>query len=464
MASVIFSLSSFVLITLGVLAALFVNPSCSTSRRALDLHDHGLQMQNGFKVTLKHVDYGKNLTKLERLQRRIKRGRTRLQRLNAMKLKGSASPDSHTRVESPVHAGVGEFLMTLSIGTPAKSFSAIVDTGSDLIWTQCEPCKNCYKQPTPIFNPKKSSTFSEVSCTSELCDALPSSKCTNKNCEYYYTYGDSSSTEGILATETFSFGDDDHSDVSIHKIGFGCARDNEGGGFNQGAGLVGLGRGTLSLVSQLKEPKFSYCLTSVDDTHSTSTLLMGSLASLNSTTSSSDVANIKTTPLIKNPSLSTFYYLSLEGITVGGTRLPIKKDTFALGDDGGGGLIIDSGTTLTYLAEDAYDAVVKEFTSQMELPVKDAIDTVGLDLCFELPEDATKVEVPKLVFHFKDADLELPSENYMIADSDVGVICLALGGAGDMSVFGNYQQQNILVLHDLVKETISFVPTKCDQL
>ncbi|KAM5558393.1 aspartic proteinase nepenthesin-1 [Rosa sericea] len=464
MASMILSWLSFVLITLGVLGALFVNPSCSTSRRALDLHDHGLQVQSGFKVTLKHVDSGKNLTRLERLQRRIKRGRKRLQRLNAMKLKSSTSPDSHTQVETPVHAGLGEFLMTLSIGTPAKSFSAIVDTGSDLIWTQCEPCKQCYKQPTPIFNPKESSTFSKVSCTSELCDALPSSKCTNKSCEYYYTYGDSSSTDGILATETFSFGEEDSSDVSIPKISFGCGGDNEGGGFNQGAGLVGLGRGTLSLVSQLKEPKFSYCLPSVDDTQSTSTLLMGSLASLNSSASSSDVANIKTTPLVKNPSQPTFYYLSLEGITVGGTRLPIAKDTFTLGDDGGGGLIIDSGTTLTYLAEDAYDAVVKEFTSQMELPEKDAIDTVGLDLCFKLPEDATKVEVPKLVFHFKDADLELPSENYMIADSDVGVICLAAGSAGDMSVFGNYQQQNMLVLHDLVKETISFVPTKCDQL
>ncbi|PRQ45158.1 putative nepenthesin [Rosa chinensis] len=445
MASAILSWLSFLLITLGVLGALFVNPSCSTSRRALDLHDHGLQVQSGFKVTLKHVDSGKNLTRLERLQRRIKRGRKRLQRLNAMKLKSSTSPDSHTQVETPVHAGLGEFLMTLSVGTPAKSFSAIVDTGSDLIWTQCEPCKQCYKQPTPIFNPKESSTFSKVSCTSELCDALPSSKCTNKSCEYYYTYGDSSSTDGILATETFSFGDEDSSDVSIPKISFGCGGDNEGGGFNQGAGLVGLGRGTL------RHAKYEHTFD-------------GSLASLNSSTSSSDVANIKTTPLIKNPSQPTFYYLSLEGITVGGTRLPIAKDTFTLGDDGGGGLIIDSGTTLTYLAEDAYDAVVKEFTSQMELREKDAIDTVGLDLCFELPEDATKVEVPKLVFHFKDADLELPSENYMIADSDVGVICLAAGSAGDMSVFGNYQQQNMLVLHDLVKETISFVPTKCDQL
>lgn len=455
------SFSSVVLLTLGVLlVSFFVNPACSTSRRALRLRDHQA-MQNGFKVTLKHIDSDKNLTKIERFQRRISRGRKRLQRLNAMVLAASPS-DQDSRVTSPVHAGQGEFLMKLSIGTPADTFNAIMDTGSDLIWTQCKPCEDCYDQSTPIFDPTKSSTFSKLSCKSELCEALPSQTCTNSSCEYYYAYGDSSSTNGILATETFTFGE-----VSVPKIGFGCGKDNEGGGFDQGSGLVGLGRGPLSLVSQLKEPKFSYCLTSIDDTDGSSTLLMGSLASLNNT--KSGPANIITTPLIKNPNhdQSTFYYLALEGITVGETRLPLEKDTFTLGDDGSGGLIIDSGTTLTYIEEDAFDALKKEFTSQIKLPEADATDTVGLDACYKLPKDVNnsgKVEVPKLVFNFKGADLELPGENYILVDTDVGVLCLAMGSASSMSVFGNFQQQNMLVYHDLAEETLSFVPTKCDQL
>ncbi|KAM2392228.1 hypothetical protein ACFX1X_035740 [Malus domestica] len=109
-------------------------------------------MQNGFNVTLKHIDSDKNLTKIERFQRRISRGRKRLQRLNAMVLAASPS-DQDSRVMSPVHADQGEFLMKLSIGTPADTFNAIMDTGSDLIWTQCKPCEDCYDQPTPIFDP-----------------------------------------------------------------------------------------------------------------------------------------------------------------------------------------------------------------------------------------------------------------------------------------------------------------------
>jgi hypothetical protein len=40
---------------------------------------------------------------------------------------------------------------------------------------------------------------------------------------------------------------------------------NKDKGLNKVAGLVGLGRGPLSLVSQLGSRKFSYCLTSIDE-------------------------------------------------------------------------------------------------------------------------------------------------------------------------------------------------------
>ncbi|KAA8531100.1 hypothetical protein F0562_005809 [Nyssa sinensis] len=437
-----FDLDSMIFVALAIIV-LFVSPTCSTSRQVLN-HP---TVETGFRVTLKHVDSNGNLTKFERLQRAMKRGRHRLQRLNAMALSSSDS-----EVQSPVYAGNGEFLMKLAIGTPPETYAAIMDTGSDLIWTQCKPCKQCFDQSTPVFNPSKSSSFSKLSCSSKLCEALPASTC-GDGCEYLYTYGDYSSTQGVLAAETFTF-----DKVSIPKIAFGCGEDNEGSGFDQGAGLVGLGRGPLSLVSQLGEPKFAYCLTSIDDTK-TSTLLMGSLASVNSTNQSA----IKTTPLIQNPSQPSFYYLSLEGITVGGTPLTIKKSTFALNEDGSGGLIIDSGTTVTYLEESAFDLVKKEFISQIQLSVDNSGST-GLDLCFTLPSGTTGVEVPKLVFHFAGADLELPGENYMIADSSVGLLCLAMGSSSGMSIFGNVQQQNIMVVHDLGKETLSFIPTQCDQL
>ncbi|KAM7511811.1 hypothetical protein LguiB_010686 [Lonicera macranthoides] len=60
-------------------------------------------------------------------------------------------------------------------------------------------------------------------------------------------------------------------------------------------------------------------------------------------------------------------------------------------------------------------------------------DNIGFDLCFDLPLDfGGKMVVPKLKFHFKGVDLELLSENYMVADLSTGVVCLAMAASDSM--------------------------------
>ncbi|KAL0378215.1 UNVERIFIED_CONTAM: Aspartic proteinase nepenthesin-1 [Sesamum radiatum] len=330
--------------------------------------------------------------------------------------------------------------MDLSIGTPPLSYPAILDTGSDLTWTQCQPCRHCFDQPTPIFDPTNSSTFSKLDCSSKLCTESGFAFCNQENCEYLYAYADSSYTYGFLATETFTF-----EDVPVPNILFGCGFDN-GGNFNGSAGIVGLGRGTLSLVSQLQQPKFSYCLPAFGDASATGKLLMGSQAN-------SSHGNVKvTTPLIQNPSDPPFYYLSLQGITVGETLIPIKNPT----EPDSGDMIIDSGTTLTYLNGSAFDQVKDEFSRQINLTAVSGKE-LGLEVCFSLPSGVESVWVPRIVFHFEgSADLELPEENYFLTNASSNTGCLMMDRSPGISLFGNFQQQNMLVIHDLAEETISF--------
>lgn len=434
---------------------LLVHLCYSTSRTYSLPHHHHHSPSSTIRLPLRHVDSSsaaaKNLTKLQRLQQYgLPRSTARLHRFSL-----ATATSSTPIVQSPVYAGSGAYITTLSIGTPSLSFPVILDTGSDLIWTQCSPCSQCFHQPTPIFDPSKSSSFSTLKCSSHLCSALPTSACTSQNaCVYAYSYGDSSSTQGLLASETFSFS----GSPSIPDIGFGCGQHNQGDGFQQASGLVGLGRGPLSLISQLHEPKFSYCLTSVDETDQSeaSTLFLGSFPEINTST----------TRLLTNPSLPSFYYLSLQGISVGDTKLHIDESTFEIQEDGSGGMIIDSGTTITYLEQSAYVALRKEIVAQTSLAVHDSQNT-GLDLCFSLPEDSSseKVRVPKkVVFHFDGADLEIPTENFIVGDSTAGVACLAMGSSTGLSILGNIQQQNVLVNYDVNKEAISFASTRCDAL
>jgi len=427
------------------------------------VHELGLPQVplTGLRIDLVHRDSllspfsPGNITSIERLKRAVERSNDRLEKLQmSVVVKTDKSVDEMKEIVSPVSAGNGEFLMKMEIGTPALSYSAILDTGSDLTWTQCKPCTDCYKQSTPIFDPSRSSTYGTVTCKSSMCQALPAFSCTSAKCEYLYTYGDYSSTQGILSYETFTL-----SSQSLPHVAFGCGQDNEGNGFSQGGGLVGFGRGPLSFISQLGPSvgnKFSYCLVSVNDSPSKSSpLFLGQTASLNAKTVSS-------TPILLSNSQPTFYYISLEGISVGGKLLKIPARTFDLKSDGTGGLIIDSGTTVTYLEQAGYDLVKKALISLINLPQADG-SSIGLDLCYQKQSGSSTPNFPTITFHFKGANYDLLKENYIYVDSS-GVICLAMLPSNGMSIFGNFQQQNYHILYDNGRNMLSFVPTVCDAI
>nr|ACN40797.1 unknown [Picea sitchensis] len=383
------------------------------------------------------------------MKRAIQRSQERLEKLQ---ITSAVNTHQMKDIETPVtpDIGSGEYLIQMAIGTPALSLSAIMDTGSDLVWTKCNPCTDC--STSSIYDPSSSSTYSKVLCQSSLCQPPSIFSCNNDgDCEYVYPYGDRSSTSGILSDETFSI-----SSQSLPNITFGCGHDNQG--FDKVGGLVGFGRGSLSLVSQLGPSmgnKFSYCLVSRTDSSKTSPLFIGNTASLEATT-------VGSTPLVQSSS-TNHYYLSLEGISVGGQSLAIPTGTFDIQSDGSGGLIIDSGTTLTFLQQTAYDAVKEAMVSSINLPQADG----QLDLCFN-QQGSSNPGFPSMTFHFKGADYDVPKENYLFPDSTSDIVCLAMmptnSNLGNMAIFGNVQQQNYQILYDNENNVLSFAPTACDTL
>ena len=176
--------------------------------------------------------------------------------------------------------------------------------------------------------------------------------------------------------------------------------------------------GPLSLISQLgpsEGTKFSYCLMSTNDSPSkTSPLFIGQSVSLKAMT-------VRSTPIFTSTLNPTFYYLSLEGINVGGRLLNIRAGTFDLQSDGSGRLIIDSGTTVTWLQSHAYDLLRNALKSSINLPHADG-ENIGLDLCWN---GSSTADFPIVTFHFRGADYDLSIENYILFD-DSGVICLTM--------------------------------------
>ncbi|KAL6657922.1 hypothetical protein ACP70R_005702 [Stipagrostis hirtigluma subsp. patula] len=367
---------------------------------------------------------------------------------------GAASPPSPLDLQTLIENGAGAYHVSLSIGTPPLTFPAILDTGSDLTWTQCAPCTACFAQPTPLFDPAASSTFSKLPCASPACQALPAAfrACNATGCVYDYRYA-VGFTAGYLAADTLALGG-----ASFPGVTFGCSTAN-GGAMDGASGIAGLGRGALSLVSQLGVGRFSYCLRSDADAGA-SPILFGSLANVTG-------EKVQSTPLVRNPVAphATYYYVNLTGVTVGATDLPVTSTTFGFTAAGGGGVIVDSGTTFTYLAEAGYAMLKEAFLSQ----TAGSMTTVDgapfdFDLCFSAGGGATDdVPVPRLVLRFAGgAELAVPRKSYFDAvDEQGGVACLLVLPTRGVSVIGNVLQMDLHVLYDPDGGTLSFAPADC---
>ncbi|XP_020597631.1 aspartic proteinase CDR1-like, partial [Phalaenopsis equestris] len=218
---------------------------------------------SGFSVELIHRDspksplYDPNFTYSSRIRAAAERSRSRAiyfrDAIQKARSTSSALPmDDANNFYSEITPNTFEYLMSFYLGTPNKKILAIADTGSDLIWVQCAPCNECYQQTTPLFDPQASSTYKTIACNTDSCSTLPQSSCgASSQCYYQYGYGDKSIVEGYLSTETIGFDSTGGRPVQIPTTLFGCTHQSNGTFDKNGAGLVGLGGGKLSLIRQL---------------------------------------------------------------------------------------------------------------------------------------------------------------------------------------------------------------------
>ncbi|KAK1374760.1 aspartic proteinase CDR1-like [Heracleum sosnowskyi] len=415
----------------------------------------------GFSIDLIHRDsmfspyFNPSNTRYDNLRNSIRHSMARSTHLFTPNYLASSSET----IQSPLTAVPAEYLMKISVGTPPLDLLAVADTGSDLVWTQCEPCTNCYQQDAPLFNPKHSSTYKNQPCQSNACQSLPSTSCDGNKCTYQVSYGDKSFSTGDLSSESFTFESTSGTPVVIPNIAFGCGHSNGGKFEKYTNGIVGLGNGQLSIVNQLSDTingKFSYCLVPVG-ANMTSKVSFGSNAVVSG-------PGVQTTPFYTREDTDTFYYLNLESVSVGNANVKFDTDDYAeKASVGNGNIIIDSGTTITFVPSEFYQQLEDEFKSSLSLT---PIETQGsvFSLCYE-KEDGYEDKVPTVTFHFTGADVELGVSNTLLEVQE-GVICLSMVPATDElgAIFGNLQQMNYLVGYDLVSKTVSFKKSDCTQL
>ncbi|KAH6834257.1 Eukaryotic aspartyl protease family protein [Perilla frutescens var. hirtella] len=337
------------------------------------------------------------------------------------------------------------YILRAKIGTPAQTLLLAVDTSNDAAWIPCTACVGC---SSTTFNPSASASFKPVSCGAPQCNQVTNPSCGGAACGFNLTYG-GSSIAATLVQDNITLATD-----SVAGYTFGCITKATGTSF-PAQGLLGLGRGPLSLLAQtssLYQSTFSYCLPGYKSLNFSGSLRLGPI---------SQPKKIRTTPLLKNQRRSSFYYVNLMGIRVGKRVVNIPPSAFAFDPSTGAGTVFDSGTVFTVLVKAAYTAVRDEFRRQMGNTT--TVSTLGgFDTCYTIP-----VTVPTITLMFSGLNMSLPQDNFLIRSSAGTTSCLAMAAAPDtgvnsvLNVIASFQQQNHRILIDVPNSKLGVAREPC---
>ncbi|XP_022961622.1 aspartyl protease AED3 [Cucurbita moschata] len=370
------------------------------------------------------------------------------------RIKYLSSLAAQKTVAAPIASGqhalnIGNYVVRVQLGTPGQAMYMVLDTSSDAAWAPCSGCSGC---SATTFLAKNSSTFATLDCSKPQCSQARGLSCPTTgsvDCLFNQTYGGDSSFSATLVQDTLHLG----SDV-IPNFSFGCISSASGSSIPP-QGLLGLGRGPLSLISQstsLYSGLFSYCLPSFKSYYFSGSLKLGPVGQPKS---------IRTTPLLKNPHRPSLYYVNLTGISVGRVLVPIPPETLAFDPNTGAGTIIDSGTVITRFVDPVYTAVRDEFRKQ----VGGSFSPLGaFDTCFTT---SNEMAAPGITFHLSGLDLKLPMENSLIHSSAGSLACLAMAAAPNnvnsvLNVIANLQQQNHRILFDIANSKLGIARELCN--
>lgn len=221
-------------------------------------------------------------------------------------------------------------------------------------------------------------------------------------------------------------------------------------------GMLGLGLSDHSFVAKAASQyggKFSYCLVDhLSHKNASNFLTFGTEI----TTKSKLLTEIRRTPLVL---ISPLYGLNMLGITIGGQNLRIPQRVWDF--NANGGVILDSGTSLTFLTRPAFEPFTHVLVRSLEKFVK-VKPFEPFDHCYNATGFNESL-VPRLVFHFGGgARFEPPVKSYVI-DVSPDVKCIGVLGSDwpGLSTIGNIMQQNHVWEFDLDRKTLGFAPSTC---
>ncbi|XP_022157721.1 aspartic proteinase Asp1 isoform X2 [Momordica charantia] len=356
----------------------------------------------------------------------------------------------------------GFYNVTLYVGQPPKPYFLDPDTGSDLTWLQCDaPCQQCTETPHPLYRPSDDL----VPCKDPLCMSLHSSvdhRCENPDqCDYEVEYADGGSSLGVLVRDIFPL-NLTNGDPIRPRLALGCGYDQIPGSsyYHPMDGILGLGKGAVSIVSQLHNQGIirnviGHCFSSRGGGY----LFFGD--------DIYDSHRVVWTPMSRD--YPKHYSPGLGELIFNGRSTGLRN-LFA---------VFDSGSSYTYFNAQAYQVLTSLLNRELAgKPLREAMDDDTLPLCwrgrkpFKSLRDVRKYFKP-LALSFSSggrskAVFEIPMEGYLILSS-MGNVCLGIlngteVGLQNSNIIGDISMHDKIVIYNNEKQAIGWATANCDRV
>ncbi|CAM0878036.1 unnamed protein product [Alopecurus aequalis] len=386
--------------------------------------------------------------------------------------------------------GVGEFALlslpgiyyaNVKFGSPPKEYSLQFDTGSDLMWVSCSSCTSCPDTNNlgitlEFYDPKNSSTSSNISCSDHRCkEAIKAghSVCQafdspNNQCAYDVAYA-GAATSGFYVSDTMYFdtvmpiGNEEATSPSASVI-FGCSNSRSSNLLADG--IMGFGKNSPSIILQLNSqgvsPKvFSHCLKSSED--GGGILVLGEIVK----------PGIVFTPLVQSQAR---YNLNMKSIVVNGQNIRLNSSLFTTSNTQG--TFVDSGTSLSYLADGVYDPVISAIDNAVPQSIR-AYFFQG-DLCYIIELNSSRSNLslfPILTLQFEGgARMTVDPVNYLLRKGtsanphDVDIMCIGflrskeLEGYEHITILGDLVLQDKIIVYNLEEMQLGWLDYNCSLL
>ncbi|KAM0884037.1 hypothetical protein ACQ4PT_031271 [Festuca glaucescens] len=345
----------------------------------------------------------------------------------------------------------GPYLTQVELGNPPQRFKVLIDTGSIMPWVACQQSLG---PNTRVFNPAISSptllACSDHRCQSMAKDNLAKCNGSNKNCVYDLNYGNSETATSSSANGHYLSDVVNLEGVST-QIVFGCT-DSWSGKLARGAfdGIFGLAPYEMSFVSQLYSAGvsgkvFTVCM------HSPSG---GGLLAFGEAVE----PGLVYTPLLPS---RDYYRVNLESIAVNGQRVPIDSSVFKPSAEKF--TFVDTGTTLVYLADGAYEPFVNAIKAAIPPSALPIISSNG-DICF-ITSTSIDSSFPSVELNFAGgARMVLQPQNFL-RYTEESTYCLAwLKNTGtQITILGDIVLVDKLIVHDMENKRLGWMSYDCSR-